>query len=93
MHPMILGELAMGQPTPRANILADLGDLDQAILAKDQEVLAFVERHRLFGRGIGYIDVHLLASVTLTPGTRLWTRDRRLEAAAASLGLYANLLR
>jgi predicted nucleic acid-binding protein len=57
-----------------------------AVVADSDEVLGFIERHKLHGKGIGYVDVHLLASVALTDGARLWTRDKRLSAAADELG-------
>jgi hypothetical protein len=61
--------------------------LPRAELATDAEVLGFINRQALFGRGIGYVDVHLLASVRLTPGAELWTRDNRLRSVAEELGL------
>jgi hypothetical protein len=64
--------------------------LPQSVVAQTHEVLGFVERNRLYGRGIGYVDAHLLASVRLTHGTSVWTRDGRLFAAAAELGLAAD---
>ena len=86
-HPMIVGELAMGTLRRRNAFLADLRLLPSATVAGDEEVLDYVQRHHLFGRGIGYIDVHLLAATRLSPGSRLWTRDRRLHTVARSLGL------
>lgn len=62
-----------------------LGDVPVATSADSGEVLAFIEQHRLFGRGIGYSDAHLLASVAVMPGSALWTRDRRLHATAQVL--------
>jgi hypothetical protein len=56
-------------------ILDALSDLPQASVVTDAEVLHFIDRHALFGRGVGYVDVHLLASVRLTAGTSLWTQD------------------
>jgi predicted nucleic acid-binding protein len=56
------------------------------VVAHGNEVLHFIERHALHGKGIGYVDVHLLASVALTEGTRLWTRDLKLHRVAAALG-------
>jgi len=56
-----------------------------AAVADSDEVLAYIERHKLYGKGIGYVDVHLLAAVALTEDALLWTRDKRLRAAAASL--------
>ncbi len=64
-----------------------LGDLPAAPAATEAEALAFIERHALMGRGVGYLDVHLLASTALAAPARLWTRDRRLAALAVELGL------
>jgi predicted nucleic acid-binding protein len=86
-HPYVIGELACGNLRNRDEILALLAALPSGVVATHEETLVFVERQRLMGRGIGYIDAHLLASVTLTPGSRLWTRDRRLAAVAAETGL------
>ena len=86
-HPLVIGELAMGDLRPRDVVLRSLTQLAQAVLARDGEVLAYVERLALHGRGIGYIDAHLLASTALSPDTQLWTRDRRLAEIAAELGL------
>ncbi len=87
MHPFVLGELACGNLRRRAEVLRHLGALPRSPVATDDEALCFVEAHRLMGRGIGWIDVHLLAAVALSPGTRLWTRDRRLDAVARTLGI------
>jgi hypothetical protein len=57
-----------------------------AAVAEAEEVLDFIDRQRIHGKGLGYVDVHLLASVVLTPGARLWTRDKRLHEIAMSLG-------
>ena len=89
-HPFVIGELALGNLRQRALILAALTRLPSATPASDQEVLDFIERHRLFGGGIGYVDAHLLASVGLTADAELWTRDRRLAGVAAGLGVAAN---
>ncbi|WP_158932598.1 hypothetical protein [Acidisphaera sp. S103] len=53
----------------------------------DVEVLHFIDRHVLFGRGVGHVDAHLLAAVRLTAGAGLWTNDRRLHGVADELGL------
>ena len=90
MHPFVLGELACGNLENRAEVLQLLGHLPQAPTAKDREALDFIERRILMGRGIGYIDVHLLVSVALDGAARLWTRDRRLAAAAQELDLAFN---
>lgn len=87
MHPFVLGELACGNLRRRAELLALLGRLPRVAVARDDEVLFFIERHALMGRGIGYLDAHLLAAVALDGGARLWTRDKRLHALAGELGL------
>ncbi len=87
MHPFVLGELACGNLANRSEVLMLLGDLPAAPAATDPEALGLIERRALMGRGIGYIDVHLLASAALSGGGQLWTRDRRLAAAAAEMEL------
>jgi len=87
IHPFVLGELACGNLKNRREVLRLLGDLPLAPIAEEREALEFIERRALMGRGIGYIDVHLLASVALGHGASLWTRDRRLAAVAADLKL------
>jgi predicted nucleic acid-binding protein len=87
MHPFVLGELACGNLQNRGEVLQLLGELPAATAATDAEVLGFIERRALMGRGIGYVDVHLLASVALEGTARLWTRDKRLAAVAADLKL------
>lgn len=91
VHPFVIGELALGNFRGRAAFLRDLQDLPNAILAEDDEVLDLIDREALSGRGIGYVDAHLLAAARLTPDARLWTRDRRLQAVAAELGLATEL--
>ena len=86
-HPLVIGELAMGNLGKRAQVLRWLSALPRAIVASDAEVLVFIEREKLHGRGAGYVDAHLLASTRLTQGTRLWTLDRRLAEVAAVLGV------
>jgi len=87
MHLFVIGEIGCGSLSDRASILELLHDLPRAIVANSDEVLGFIDRHQLHGRGIGYVDVHLLASTALTDGVKLWTRDKRLRAAAVDLGL------
>ncbi|MHB1143587.1 MAG: type II toxin-antitoxin system VapC family toxin [Thiobacillus sp.] len=84
-HPFVIGELACGQLKSRAEILGLLAALPQALVAQEQEVLFFIERHSLMGRGIGYIDAHVLTATALTEGARLWTRDKRLDSLAREL--------
>ena len=88
-HPFVTGELALGNLRQRDNILWALQRLPQAVCAEPAEVLDFIDREALFGHGIGYVDVHLLAATRLTAGARLWTRDRSLHQVAAELGLAA----
>jgi predicted nucleic acid-binding protein len=90
-HPFVTGELALGNLRRRQGVLADLRDLPQAAVATDEEVLRLIERQPLFGRGIGYVDAHLLAAVRLTPEAKLWTRDGPLQRVAAELGVAAML--
>lgn len=87
-HPFVTGELALGNLHQRTVILSALQDLPQAKVASDLEILHFIEQQALFGLGIGYIDVHLLAAVRLTPDALLWTHDKRLHAVANRLSLH-----
>ncbi len=85
-HPFVIGELACGNLGRRREILALLRNLPEAPVAEHEEVLAFMESHRLTGTGIGWIDAHLLASAALS-GMSFWTLDRRLAGIASRLGL------
>ena len=84
MHPFVLGEIACGNLRSRSQTLHQLGRLPSPVSASNDEVLALLEQHRLFGKGLGWVDAHLLASARLT-GCRLWTLDRPLLDAAAVL--------
>jgi predicted nucleic acid-binding protein len=86
-HPFVVGELACGHLPNRHEVLAMLTRLPAASVASDVEALELIERRSLAGRGIGYVDAHLLASTALTPGASLWTRDRRLASIALELDL------
>lgn len=90
-HPFVIGELASGNLARREIVLSALSDLPQAIVATDQEVLRFIDHHTLFGRGVGYFGIHLLAAVRLTAGAELWTRDKRLHGIAVQLDLAITL--
>ena len=87
MHTFVLGELACGNLRQRTEILTLLKDLPQATVAQDEEVLLFIEQHELMGKGIGYIDAHLLAASLLNSNTQLWTRDKRLSTLARKLNI------
>ena len=86
-HPHVVGELALGNLRNRHAVLGALQDLPRVPVATDDEVLHFIDTNAVFGIGIGYTDAHLLAAVRLSPGTRLWTRDKRLLAASTRQGL------
>lgn len=85
MHPFIVGELACGNLANRKSTLELLSQLPAAAIAEHDEVLRFISTRKLFGKGIGLVDAHLLASVTIS-GDQLWTRDKRLRAMALQLG-------
>ena len=87
MHPFVLGELACGNLKNRAEVLDLLAKLPEAPVADHPEALAFIGRHGLMGKGIGFIDVHLLASAALAGTAKLWTLDRRLAAVAEAMKL------
>lgn len=93
LHPYVLGELSLGGIKNRKQVLADLESLRRPLVALDDEVLAYIEAGKLYSTGIGFIDAHLLTSVKLMPGTKLWSRDRSLKAATQRLGVsYAEVL-
>ena len=87
-HPFVQGELACGQMPRRADVLALLEQLPPATVVSHREMLQFVDRHRLMGQGLGWIDLHLLASALVSRAT-LATRDARLARAARDLGVVA----
>lgn len=86
IHPWVIGELACGNLRNRSQVLELLQDLPAATVASDAEVLLLIERGQLMGRGIGYVDVHLLASARLSH-CRLWTQDLPLATMAQEEGL------
>lgn len=83
-HPFVIGELACGNLARRRDVLAYLDALPQAPLVDHDEVREFIETHRLSGHGLGWIDVHLLASARLG-SLPFWTVDKRLAAIARTL--------
>jgi hypothetical protein len=86
MHPFVIGEIACGTLRDRTALLASLRDLRQSRLATNEEVFELIERRRLWGRGIGWVDAHLLASALLTR-CPLWSFDQQLQAAAHLLNI------
>src|SRR5687768_3935996 len=86
-HPFVIGEIACGWLRHRTTTLQLLRRLPSAPIATQSEALAFIEAHELGGRGIGWVDVHLLASAALSNGFRLRTLDRRLAEVAREMKL------
>jgi len=91
VHPMVIGELALGSLRDRQTILGLFADLPIAPVATNAEVLVFVDSKILYGIGLSLVDAHLLAALRLSLSDRLWTRDRRLRLAAERLGVFADL--
>jgi predicted nucleic acid-binding protein len=91
-HAFVIGELALDSLPQRDAVLHELNRLPRASMARDNEVMRFINQERLFGSGLGYVDVHLLAAVRLTQDASLWTRDKRLLAAAERLSLAARVV-
>lgn len=87
MHPMVTGELVCGHLQNRKQLTTLWQNMPHCIEASHQEAMFFLESHLLMGKGIGFVDLHLLASAQLTSNTKLWTRDKRLSSVAQSLGL------
>ena len=86
LHPQIIGELACGNLRNRTVTIRLLDSLPKAIIASDHEASHLIEARRLYGLGIGFVDVHLLSACQLT-GCQLWTKDRALLAVAEKLGV------
>ncbi|MDP1654278.1 MAG: PIN domain-containing protein [Rhodocyclaceae bacterium] len=90
VHDFVIGELACGNLRNRREVLELLQSLPRLGSATNEEALFFIEQQQLMARGIGYVDVHLLAAGALH-GARLWTKDKRLKTVAEELGLaYAS---
>lgn len=87
VHPYVLGELALGSLSNRAQLLKRMAGMPQPPLVRHPLVMQMIEAEKLFSTGIGYVDAHLLASTRLLPGSRVWTRDARLHAQAKRLGV------
>lgn len=91
IHPFVIGELLLGGLPKGSDLVDDLNTLPKATVASNEEVLEFIVKRKLSGLGVGYVDAHLLASTTLTLDASIWTRDKRLLAAAQSLSLAADI--
>lgn len=90
-HPFVIGELSLGHIPAYDDVMDMLSDLPAITAADDREVRHMIRSNRLFGKGIGYVDAHLLASLRLTAGHALWTRDKRLHAIAQAFGIAASI--
>lgn len=91
IHPFVIGELVLGRVSKISHMLDDLNTLPKATIASNDEVLELIVKRKLSGLGIGYVDAHLLASTMLTIEASIWTRDKRLLAAAKALKLAADV--
>lgn len=93
MHPMVLAEIACGTPpAPRERTLGDMALLHPAHEASMSELMAFIEREKLYGLGCGLVDLTLLASTCITPDATLWTLDKRLADLAKRMGVEFHAL-
>ena len=86
VHPFVIGEVACGSLADRWEVLGSLQELPMVTVVQHEDVMDFVDKEGLMGRGLGWVDMHLLASASVS-GERIWTRDRRLHAAASAHGL------
>lgn len=89
VHPLVIEELAVGSIPDRSQLFTLLSQLPSVPSISHHEAIQLIEGHRLWGRGLGAIDVRLLGSTVVSRGVRLWTRDRRLHDAAVELGVAA----
>ena len=85
-HPFIIGEIACGNLKSRTEILDALSELEHTPIIEFDEYMQFINQNRLYGMGIGFVDVHLLASALLAD-VILWTADKRLHKVALDLGV------
>ncbi|MDP4026044.1 type II toxin-antitoxin system VapC family toxin [Methylobacterium sp. NEAU 140] len=87
VHPYVVGELMLGNVSQHLDFMATLEEMPQADVAEHREVLDLIVTHQIYGLGIGYVDAHLLASAKLMPGSRIWTRDKRLASICDQFGV------
>jgi predicted nucleic acid-binding protein len=90
-HPYVVAELALGRLVDRAQTFGFLAELPILLPVRHFEIMAMIEKDELFGTGLQFVDLHLLASVRVTADCKLWTRDKRLRAAAERFGVAADL--
>ena len=91
MHPFVFGEIALGYLKKREVVFEGLRELPSIHISDPEEVLHLIESQGLVGAGIGYVDAHLLAAALTTRNCQLWTRDKRLHAAASRLSVAARM--
>ncbi|AKU64560.1 ribonuclease [Schaalia meyeri] len=91
VHQSVITELALGNLKDRSIFLKALERLMIVRNVDDQGVRYFIQERRLWGRGLSAVDAAILASVVVTPGMSLWTRDKRLRQAARDAGVLADL--
>jgi predicted nucleic acid-binding protein len=92
VHPFVIGEIALSHLRQRDLVVRMLQRQRPAVVAAHNEVMQLIDVEKLFGLGIGYVDAHLLASARLTPGSSLWTRDKRLREISRKLGIGSMLV-
>ena len=83
-HPLIVGELSCGNIAKRKNFIQLINELPQAQESSHQEVIHFIESNKLYGKGVGFVDLHILCSAILS-NAPLWTGDKRLARITRSL--------
>lgn len=83
-HPFIIGELACGNINNRAEIISLMQSLPPLDVIEHEELLLFIEHNQMMGKGLGFVDVHLVASALLA-GIPLWTHDKKLKQACSRL--------
>ena len=88
-HPYVIGELACGNLSNRLEILSLLESLPKTIIARQEEILEFINKNKLYGLGVGYIDIHLIAS-TLLDGLKIWSKDKSLISVAEQFNIVYN---
>ena len=86
-HPFIIGEIACGKIKNRLEIITSLQSLPQSLIVDHEEVMLFIEKKKIMGQGLGYIDITLLVSSILT-GIPLWTLDKRLNEIARKFDIH-----